>query len=122
MVEGQRLIQATSDVLLGWSRWRGRDGRAVDFYVRQLWDGKASVDIARLTAKGLAVYGQACGWTLARGHARSGDRIALESVVCFDAAADFLQVDLVDNRLPTRILGYGQPREGGSGQPDQSMM
>ena len=77
VVEGQRLIQAASDPLLGWYGLEGFDGRRHDFYVRQLWDGKASIEIANLTARGLAAYGEACGWTLARAHARSGDRIAI---------------------------------------------
>jgi uncharacterized protein (DUF2252 family) len=79
VVEGQRLMQAASDPLLGWYDFTDWDGNDRQFYVRQLWDGKASVDIAALTAKGLAVYGETCGWTLARGHARSGDRVALAS-------------------------------------------
>ena len=57
---------------MGWGRADERD-----FYVRQLWDGKASVDVSRLSAVGLRSYGEACGWTLARGHARSGDRFAM---------------------------------------------
>jgi uncharacterized protein (DUF2252 family) len=79
VVEGQRLMQAASDPLLGWYDFTDWDGNARQFYVRQLWDGKASVDIAALTPKGLSVYGETCGWTLARGHARSGDRVAIAS-------------------------------------------
>jgi uncharacterized protein (DUF2252 family) len=77
VVEGQRFMQAASDALLGWYRSRGWDGTEHDFYVRQLWDGKASIDIAHLNPSGLRAYSEACGWTLARGHARSGDRIAI---------------------------------------------
>ncbi len=77
VVEGQRLIQAASDPMLGWYGVIGFDGRHHDFYVRQLWDGKASIEIANLTARGLGAYGEACGWTLARAHARSGDRVAI---------------------------------------------
>jgi uncharacterized protein (DUF2252 family) len=77
VVEGQRFMQAASDPLLGWYSLRGFDGKVHDFYVRQLWDGKASIDIGRLSSSGLRCYGEACGWTLARGHARSGDRIAM---------------------------------------------
>jgi uncharacterized protein (DUF2252 family) len=79
VVEGQRFMQAASDHLLGWYHLRAWDGREHDFYVRQLWDGKASIDVARLSPAGLRAYGEACGWTLARGHARSGDRIAIAS-------------------------------------------
>jgi uncharacterized protein (DUF2252 family) len=77
VVEGQRFMQAASDHLLGWYRLQAWDGREHDFYVRQLWDGKSSIDVTRLTGKGLRAYGDACGWTLARGHARSGDRVAM---------------------------------------------
>ena len=88
VVEGQRLMQAASDHLLGWYDLRALDGEHRDFYVRQLWDGKASIEVEHLTDKGLAVYGQACGWTLARGHARSGDRVALGAYVGEDPGFD----------------------------------
>lgn len=77
VVEGQRLMQAASDHLLGWFSVTAAGRATTDFYVRQLWDGKGSIDVTRLTAKGLAAYGESCGWTLARGHARSGDRVAI---------------------------------------------
>jgi len=79
VVEGQRFMQATSDILLGWQRVDGVDGRTHDYYMRQLWDWKASADVDSMTAQILGVYGQLCGWALARGHARSGDRIAIGS-------------------------------------------
>ena len=100
VVEGQRLMQAASDHLLGWYRLLAWDGKRHDFYVRQLWDGKASVDITKLTAKGLTVYGETCGWTLARGHARSGDRIALAAYLGeddrFDQAIASFAADYAD--------------------------
>jgi uncharacterized protein (DUF2252 family) len=77
VVEGQRLMQAASDIFLGWCPAVGVDGRARDFYVRQLWDWKRSAEVERLTPRGLELYGRMCGWTLARAHARSGDRIAI---------------------------------------------
>jgi uncharacterized protein (DUF2252 family) len=77
VVEGQWLMQAASDVLLGWLPALGIDDRERDFYVRQLWDGKRSVEIETLPPEGLAIYGRVCGWVLARAHARSGDRIAI---------------------------------------------
>jgi uncharacterized protein (DUF2252 family) len=77
VVEGQRLMQAASDIFLGWCPAVGFDGRSRDFYVRQLWDWKRSVEVERLTPRGLEVYGRMCGWTLARAHARSGDRVAI---------------------------------------------
>ncbi len=76
VVEGQRLMQAASDIFLGWCRATGAEGER-DFYVRQLWDWKRSAEVERLTPRGLELYAQMCGWTLARAHARSGDRIAI---------------------------------------------
>jgi uncharacterized protein (DUF2252 family) len=78
VVAGQRLMQAASDIFLGWQRVEaGLDGRTRDFYVRQLRDWKFSVEIATLRPEGLQMYAGMCGWTLARAHARSGDRIAI---------------------------------------------
>jgi len=80
VVAGQRLMQATSDIFLGWQRVEaGLDGRQRDFYVRQLRDWKFSVDIETMVPRGMRLYGEVCGWTLARAHARSGDRIAIAS-------------------------------------------
>ena len=78
VVAGQRLMQASSDIFLGWQRVEaGLDGLRRDFYVRQLRDWKFSVDIENILPSGLRLYGELCGWTLARAHARSGDRIAI---------------------------------------------
>jgi uncharacterized protein (DUF2252 family) len=78
VVAGQRLMQASSDIFLGWQRIEaGLDGRQRDFYVRQLRDWKFSVDIENILPSGMRLYGELCGWTLARAHARSGDRIAI---------------------------------------------
>jgi uncharacterized protein (DUF2252 family) len=78
VVEGQRLMQAASDILLGWIRADGVvDGKPRDFYVRQLWDGKGSAEIETMDSESLRLYATLCGQTLARGHARSGDRIAI---------------------------------------------
>jgi len=77
VVEGQRLMQAASDIFLGWCPARGIDGLERDFYVRQLWDWKRSVDPETLSPSELATYGRICGGTLARAHARSGDPIAI---------------------------------------------
>jgi len=75
-----RLMQASSDIFLGWQRTEaGLDGRARDFYVRQLRDWKFSLDIPAMRPAGMRGYGELCGWTLARAHARSGDRIAIAS-------------------------------------------
>ena len=77
VVEGQRLLQAASDVFLGWCRVQGIDGRTRDFYGRQLWDWKIAARVDTMQPAGMAAYARMCGWTLARGHARSGDRIAI---------------------------------------------
>jgi uncharacterized protein (DUF2252 family) len=78
VVAGQRLMQASSDIFLGWQRIEaGLDGQQRDFYVRQLRDWKYSVDIETMVPRGMSMYGELCGWTLARAHARSGDRIAI---------------------------------------------
>ena len=72
VVEGQRLMQTASDIMLGWIRTPGTDGVTRDFYIRQLWDGKGSALIEAMTPRGLRVYAEVCAWTLARAHARSG--------------------------------------------------
>jgi uncharacterized protein (DUF2252 family) len=78
VVAGQRLMQASSDIFLGWvHNDSGLDGRERDFYVRQLRDWKGSAEVEQMVPKGLEMYGRLCGWTLARAHARSGDRIAI---------------------------------------------
>ena len=97
VVEGQRLMQATSDIFLGWVRTRADrslDGVSYDYYLRQLRDWKGSWEPSTMSPTGMAVYGQLCAWTLARAHARSGDRIAIASYLgksdTFDRAiADF---------------------------------
>jgi uncharacterized protein (DUF2252 family) len=79
VVRGQRLMQAAGDILLGWLRVKQDigDGRLRDYYLRQLWDAKASVAIDLLSASELSAYAETCGWTLARAHARSADRVAI---------------------------------------------
>jgi uncharacterized protein (DUF2252 family) len=98
VVAGQRLMQAASDIFLGWQRIEaGLDGRPRDFYVRQLRDWKFSIEIETLRPEGLKMYAAMCGWTLARAHARSGDRIAIAAYLggsdVFDrAVAQFARV------------------------------
>ena len=79
VVEGQHAMQTASDALLGWTRLLTPKGTHRDFYVRQLWDGKGSIDLNRIAAKGLSHLARACGWTLAHAHARTGDRFAIAS-------------------------------------------
>ena len=94
VVAGQRIMQAAGDVFLGFDRVVGLDGQTRDFYVRQLNDWKGSVDVEKMVPEGLRLYGRLCGWTLARAHARSGDRIAIAAYLGDDdefvhAVADF---------------------------------
>ena len=77
VVVGQRLMQAVGDIFLGWVRVQGFDGRTRDFYLRQLRDWKVSAEIEVMVPKAMLAYGELCSWTLARAHARSGDRIAI---------------------------------------------
>ena len=77
VVQGQRMMQAAPDVLLGWERIVTIDGEKKDFYIRQLWDAKGSAEVELMEPPTLEAYGRICGWTLARAHARSGDRIAI---------------------------------------------
>jgi len=93
VVEGQRLLQAASDILLGWSKSSDASAGG-DYYVRQLWDRKVSPHVDAMSPEILKVYGEMCGWTLARAHARSGDKIAIatylgSSDVFERALADF---------------------------------
>ena len=94
VVNGQRLMQAASDIFLGWQQVDGMDGVRRDFYLRQLRDWKASLPPEQMVPTGLTVYGRMCGWTLARAHARSGDRVSIAAYLgrkdTFDQAiADF---------------------------------
>ena len=96
VVVGQRLMQAVSDIFLGWVRVKGIDGQTRDFYLRQLRDWKGSAEIEVMVPAGMQAYGELCGWTLARAHARSGDRIAIAAYLgsgpAFDVAlAEFAQ-------------------------------
>jgi hypothetical protein len=96
VVEGQRLMQAAGDIFLGWCPAVGIDGRQRDFYVRQLWDWKRSADVDSMSPEAFAIYGRLCGWTLARAHARSGDRVAIAAYLgggdSFDTAiAEFAE-------------------------------
>jgi uncharacterized protein (DUF2252 family) len=89
VVAGQRLMQASSDIFLGWVHVpAGLDGQPRDFYGRQLRDWKGSAEIDQMIPRGLAQYGRLCGWTLARAHARSGDRIAIASYLGKGTAFD----------------------------------
>ena len=89
VVAGQRLMQAASDIFLGWQRSRsGPDSTSYDFYIRQLRDWKASADIETMKPAAMRAYGELCAWTLARAHARSGDRIAIAAYLGRSEAFD----------------------------------
>jgi uncharacterized protein (DUF2252 family) len=109
VVEGQRLMQAAGDVMLGWIRTIGLDGQERDFYVRQLWDWKASADIEAMDRSMLELYGGLCGSTLARAHARSGDRVAIAAYLggsgrFDDAIGEFAEVYADQNERDHRAL------------------
>jgi uncharacterized protein (DUF2252 family) len=96
VVEGQRVMQTVSDIFLGWATVDGIDGQRRDFYARQLADWKGSIAIEEMVPAGLTAYGRLCGWTLARAHARSGDRVAISAYLGEDATfahavADFAE-------------------------------
>jgi uncharacterized protein (DUF2252 family) len=103
VVRGQRVSQASSDIFLGWTQVEHDGGGKRDFYVRQLRDWKLSVDVAALSAPGLAVYGGWCGAALARAHARSGDRIAI--------AAYLGKGDAFERALATFAVSYADANE-----------
>ncbi len=110
VVAGQRLMQATSDIFLGWQHVSsGLDGKERDFYVRQLKDWKGSFAFEAAVPAGAAAYGRACGWTLARAHARSGDRVAIAAYLgrsdVFDQAiAAFAETYADQNEKDYRAL------------------
>jgi uncharacterized protein (DUF2252 family) len=102
VVAGQRMMQAASDIFLGWDRfeWQG-DER--DYYFRQLRDWKGSADIEGMTGAGMELWGRMCGWTLARAHARSGDRIAI--------AAYLGKSDAFDRAIGSFSFAYADQNE-----------
>jgi hypothetical protein len=102
-VRGQRLMQAASDIFLGWQRVTGYDGVVRDFYLRQLHDWKGSADVEAILAPGAKFYAQACGETLARAHARSGDRVAI--------AAYLGSSDRLDRALAEFAVAYADQNE-----------
>ena len=117
MVQGQKLIQSTSDVLLGWSHFTGLDGESRDYYVRQLWDGKGSIDIDHLNATALSDLARMCAWCLAHAHARTGDSMAIGSYLggteeFEDALASFAETyadqNDIDYELFTSLLKSGE--------------
>jgi hypothetical protein len=88
VVEGQRRMQVDGDIFLGWLRAVWADDTPRDYYVRQLWDWKFGAEVELMSRARLSVYGSLCGWTLARAHARSGDRIAIAAYLGSGKAFD----------------------------------
>ena len=103
VVVGQRLMQASSDIFLGWLRVDADTDKQRDYYGRQLKDWKGSAEIEQLDPEGLAVYGRMCGWTLARAHARTGDRVAI--------AAYLGRSDSFDQAILAFSRAYAQQNE-----------
>jgi uncharacterized protein (DUF2252 family) len=103
VVAGQRLMQAASDIFLGWDRVKGFDGKERDFYIRQLRDWKGSADVETMPARLMGLYARACGATLARAHARSGDRIAI--------AAYLGKSDSFDHAITEFSVAYADQNE-----------
>ncbi len=104
VVAGQRLMQAASDIFLGWHRITSpADGRQRDFYVRQLRDWKGSADVDNIDASRLFMYGRLCAWTLAKAHARSGDRIAISAYLG--------NGDTFDQAIARFAVGYADQNE-----------
>ncbi|HEX8971908.1 DUF2252 domain-containing protein [Oryzihumus sp.] len=116
VVAGQHLMQASTDIFLGTGTAVGVDGETRDFYVRQLRDGKGSAVVEQMVPSGMRAYARMCGWTLARAHARSGDRIAIASYLggsdrFAQAVADFAETYADQNEADFHALEEAE-REG----------
>jgi uncharacterized protein (DUF2252 family) len=127
VVIGQRLMQTLSDIFLGWVRVQGFDGQTRDFYLRQLRDWKGPAEIESMVPMGMRAHGEICGWTMARAHARSGDRIAIAAYLgagpAFDRAVhEFAPLYADQNERDHRALREAiadslRPRRPASVQP-----
>lgn len=106
VVEGQRLMQAASDIMLGWHAVAGPDGVKRDFYFRQLWDEKGSAIIEGMKPRELAAYAEICGRTLARGHARSGDPVTISAYLGSNDAMDQALADFAELYADQNELDY----------------
>jgi len=108
VVEGQRLMQAASDIMLGWDRITGPGGVKWDFYMRQLWDNKGSVIIEGMKPRELAAYAEICGQTLARAHARSGDSVTISAYLGKSDAMDQALADFAELYADRNELDYAE--------------
>ncbi len=111
VVHGQRLMQASGDVLLGWVGGTGIDGEERDFYVRQLWDWKGSAQVESMDARGLTAYAEICGMTLAHAHARGGDRIAIGAYLGKGDAFDRAMAEFAETYADQSERDYAALRE-----------
>jgi hypothetical protein len=107
VVEGQRMMQAAADIMLGWEQINTIDGEQRDFYIRQLWDSKGSAQVELMDPPGMEAYGRICGWTLARAHARSGDRIAIAAYLGRGDAFDRAMVSFAEAYADQNERDYG---------------
>lgn len=106
VVVGQRLMQAVSDIFLGWQRQQGVDGVDRDYYLRQLRDWKLSARIDRMAPVGMRTYAEMCTWTLARAHARTGDRIAIAAYLGGSDTFDRAMLDFAEAYADLNILDH----------------
>ena len=111
VVQGERLMQASSDILLGWLRCVGPDGHEGDYYVRQLRDWKQSASIESMDARLLADYGRSCAHKLARAHARTGDRIAIAGYLGSGEIADIAFTQFAEAYARQNERDYAALRE-----------
>jgi uncharacterized protein (DUF2252 family) len=111
VVEGQRMMQAAPDIMLGWERIDTIDGQTRDFYIRQLWNSKGSPEVDLMDPPGLEAYGRVCGWTLARAHARSGDRIAIAAYLGSGSAFDRAMTSFAETYADQNERDYRALRE-----------
>ena len=106
VVRGQQLMQATGDVLLGWSHFDAENGRTFDFYLRQLWDGKGSAEVDQMGAKRLKRYAWHCGAALALAHVRTGDGAAIHGYLGDDDTADAVFADFAERYADRNQLDH----------------
>ena len=99
-------MQSASDIFLGWAR-TPMVGRELDYYVRQLRDWKGSAEVERMTPAGIEVFGRMCGWTLARAHARSGDRVAISAYLGDTDAFDRALLAFAETYADQAVADHG---------------
>jgi uncharacterized protein (DUF2252 family) len=111
VVTGQRLVQAAGDIFLGWQRIAVGQGQRRDYYVREMRDWTPSTDVARMVPFTMAAYGELCAWTLARAHARSGDRLALAAYLGTDHEFEESLADFADAYAERNLLDFRHFRD-----------